>query len=156
MFVITLTKNKLIMWAVAAGAVLCLLILALSLFFGRAPGAVSETIKLSGISTGEKRIEFISLCGYSAAETPAEILEITIPADFDDVFTEYNELQKQQGFDLSEYRGKRVRRYTYSLPDYPDAESGSVFATLYIYKDKVIGADIHSNKLDGFICPLVK
>ena len=62
----------------------------------------------------------------------------------------YNELQKQQGFDLSQYCGEVCESYTYMLNSYPSGETG-VIAQLFIYKGRVIGGDIHSASLGGFM-----
>ena len=35
--------------------------------------------------------------------------------EFDDVYEEYNALQRKQGFDLRKYRAHTVKRYTYEL-----------------------------------------
>ena len=40
---------------------------------------------------------------------------VKIPREFDGVYGDYNALQEKNGFDLSKYKGKTVRRYTYSL-----------------------------------------
>ena len=42
-----------------------------------------------------------------------EISEQIIPEEFDDVFLMYNDLQQSQGFDLENYKGKSVKRYSY-------------------------------------------
>ncbi|MBR0338278.1 MAG: DUF4830 domain-containing protein, partial [Ruminococcus sp.] len=40
---------------------------------------------------------------------------VKIPREFDGVYGDYNALQEKNGFDLGKYKGKTVRRYTYSL-----------------------------------------
>ena len=42
----------------------------------------------------------------------------------DDSYQEYLALQADQGFDLEKYAGKRVKRYTYEVLNYPTGESG--------------------------------
>ena len=66
------------------------------------------------------------------------------------MYTQYNDLQLAQGFDLTPYRGKAVKRYTYEVYNYPDLPTG-VVANLLIYKDKVIGGDVCTRALDGFM-----
>ena len=58
----------------------------------------------------------------------------------DEIFLEYNELQKKSGFDLSSYHGKTVKKYVY-----PVLEEEETFVTLYIYDDRIISADISSH-----------
>ena len=52
--------------------------------------------------------------------------------------------------DLSKYKGKTVQRYTYEITNYPDY-SGTVYANIIIYKSRVIGGDICSSDVEGFI-----
>lgn len=72
-----------------------------------------------------------------------------IPRQFSDVFTAYNELQKKQGFDLSELCGLEVEVYTYKVNNYPNEEN--VIAQLFVRNGCVVGGDIHSSELDGFM-----
>ena len=49
-----------------------------------------------------------------------------------------------------EYKGKRVKRYTYEVTNYPGQASG-VRANLLVDGGMVIGGDICSLTLDGFM-----
>ena len=60
------------------------------------------------------------------------------------------QLQSGQGFDLEKYKGKRVKRYTYEISNYPTGETG-VQAGLLIYKNTVVGGEVLSSQLGGFI-----
>jgi hypothetical protein len=66
------------------------------------------------------------------------------------VFTGYNEIQKRQGLDLSKYKKKNVMRYTYEVKNYKDYD-GTVYANIIVYRNKVIGGDICSADVTGFI-----
>ena len=79
--------------------------------------------------------------------------EVLIPDEFDEVFERYNKIQKEAGMDLSPYHGKRVKCWTYRVLNIPD--QGEVMANLYVYKNKIIGGDISSARLDGFMHGLV-
>ena len=59
-------------------------------------------------------------------------------------------LQTAQGFDLGDYCGKRLRRYTYEIQNYPTGEEG-VQLGLLIYKNRVVGGDVLSAKSEGFL-----
>ena len=65
-------------------------------------------------------------------------------------YSQYLELQASQGFELTDYCGKRVKRYTYEITNYPTGESG-IQAGLLVYKSTVIGGDVLSAQLGGFI-----
>ena len=107
-------------------------------------------INYSKIKTNDDRIAFLKQFGWSVNETPIEEIEVTIPEKFDKVFTGYNEIQKRQGLDLSRYKGKAVTRYTYEITNY-NGESGKVYANVIVYRNKVIGGDVCSASVGGFI-----
>ena len=66
------------------------------------------------------------------------------------VFPKKNELQKSQGFDLTDYAGKSVTIYNYKVLNYPE-NSEYVYATLIVLDGVIIGGDIHSTELNGFM-----
>ena len=70
--------------------------------------------------------------------------------DCTDSYAQYIDLQRQQGFDLERYAGKRAKRYTYEILNYPSGETG-VQANLLLYKTTVIGGEVLSPRLDGFL-----
>ena len=67
----------------------------------------------------------------------------------------YNEIQKDQGLDLSKYAKKKVTRYTYTLKDYNEYD-GEVYVNLLVYRGRVIGCDVSSADPEGFVEPLIK
>jgi len=104
----------------------------------------------TGIKTNEDRLNFLSQFGWTAEPTPVEEVAVTIPKEFDKVFIGYNELQKQQGLDLAKYKNKDVTRYTYRITNYPDYE-GTVYANILVYRGKVVGGDLCSADVNGFV-----
>ena len=59
----------------------------------------------------------------------------------------------RSGFDLTKYAGKRVKRYTYEVMNYPTGEEG-VIAHLILYKNTVIGGEVMgSSFLHGLAMP---
>ncbi len=107
-------------------------------------------ITFDKIKTNEDRIAFLGQFGWLVSEEAVEEAEITIPAEFDRVFTGYNELQKKQGLDLSKYKRKGMTRYTYEVTNY-DGYDGRVLANLLVYRGKVVGGDICSADVNGFV-----
>lgn len=100
---------------------------------------------------------FISNFGYTVKEEPDEIREIVIPVEFNDVYENYNEIQLEQGYDLREYAGKRVKRWTFTITDYPGYENKEyIKINILVCDSKVIGGDVCSVKLDGFMHGFVK
>ena len=101
--------------------------------------------------TQEERVAFLKQFGWTVNEEPVEITEVTIPQTFNDVYETYNKIQLEQGLDLKKYAGKICKQWVDEVTNYPGGETG-IRATLLIYDGKVIGGDICSPKLDGFIC----
>ncbi len=110
----------------------------------------AQTVDYTGIRTNEDRIAFIARFGYTVEEQPTESATFTLPADLDRVLAGYNEIQKQQGLDLSRYLKKELTRYTYTVTNYPDYE-GTVYVNLLLYRDRVVGCDICSADPAGFV-----
>jgi len=134
----------------AAAAVVCgVLVAAVSLLNLRG-AAVSTAASPKGVRSEEDRIAYLESYGWTVSEEPVSVEELLIPEEFDETYTQYLELQSAQGFDLSQYRGKRVKRYTYEITNYPTGETG-IQAGLLIYRNTVIGGDVLAPELGGFI-----
>ena len=103
-----------------------------------------------GIKTNEDRVAYLESYGWTVSPEAVSVEELLIPEEFDETYDQYLALQAQQGFDLTQYKGKRVKRYTYQVTNYPSGESG-VEAGLLIYKNTVVAGEVLSTKLGGFI-----
>ena len=103
-----------------------------------------------GIKTNADRVAFLEGYGWIVSQEPAAVEDIRLPDTFDASYDEYLSLQKSQGFDLSQYAGKTATRYVYEIENYPNA-SDPVYATLLVYKDQVIGADITDTSANGVV-----
>lgn len=151
MFVYSVKSSKL--KGVALVVVIALAIGALVYLAGGDKPATSE----GGISlkagTAEERIAFLSQFGWEIDEEPLEVMEVIIPAEFDETYTAYNEMQKEHSLDLEPYRGKRCKRWTFAVSNYPGYESkaGLVQANLLVLDGVVIGGDVCSVELGGFM-----
>ena len=110
------------------------------------------TIDYGGIKTNEDRVAFIEGFGIKVEDTPMSEQAFTMPKDFDRVILGYNEIQKRQGLDLSKYQNKRVTRYTYKVTNYDS--DGEVYANLFIYRGRIVAADLCSASPEGFVIPL--
>ncbi len=103
----------------------------------------------------EEIMSFINQLGLAVKSEPDSVSQVIIPAEFDDVYTNYNELQKQAGLDLSPYKGCTAKKWTYTVTDYPAYEnSNAVKLNLLVYNGRIIGGDICSVELDGFMNPI--
>ncbi len=126
----------------------CLLLLLL-LLIGRAIGG-ADTRNTVRADTTEARVRFLAECGWEADPDSEQMQPVLIPETFPPVFEDYNELQRSQGWDLHEYAGKECELYTYSIRNFPD-ESQTVLANLYLLHGRIIGGDVHSTNLNGFM-----
>jgi hypothetical protein len=137
-----LTRKGLAVIVAVAGLLLCALIAFVSDLDNRATYGLADT--------EEDRIAFIKSYGWKVSDEPPEISEVTIPREFDAVYTRYNLIQKAQGLDLWDYSGCKVKRYTYKILNYPTGEEG-VLINLLVYDGKIIGGDVMSPRIDGFM-----
>ena len=86
---------------------------------GQTPGgAESVTYRYDKVRSADDAAAFLGQFGWVVDAGSAETAQVTIPAEFDKVFAGYNELQKQQGLDLSKYRNRSVTRYTFAVTNY--------------------------------------
>ncbi len=155
MFVYSLKASSLKLFGVIGISVMALVVL-LTMIPTYEPTAASilyseaGSYQYSKVKTNDERLQFLAQFGWTADPEPVAEEKVTIPGEFDKVFVGYNELQKQQGLDLAKYKRKEVSRYTYQLTNYPDYE-GTVYANLLIYRGRVIGGDICSADVNGFV-----
>ncbi|MBR3596323.1 MAG: DUF4830 domain-containing protein [Clostridia bacterium] len=96
--------------------------------------------------------EFLSSFGWSVNDSSVICETVMISKDSGEVFSDYNELQKEQGFDLLPYCGKEVIKCTYEVLNFPGYENkDGIYSTVYMYDGLIIAADIYSAAIDGFI-----
>lgn len=121
---------------IAAAAVLIIFIL---IFFG-----TDDKINKSNL-------EYISSFGWQVDEKPCDIAYLTVPNEFDAVFSAYNNIVKDGGFDLSQYTGAHIVRYSYKVYNHRDSDSGLVRINIFLLRGKIISADISSLAPNGFV-----
>ena len=136
----------------ALGAALAALVCCCTLVWdpGVREAAAPAVPDVTGVRTNQDRLEFLKAYGWELHEKPIATQELLIPGEMDESYTDYLALQTQQGFDLSRYAGKRVKRYTYEVTNHPSGES-SVQANLLLYKNTVVGGEVLSPEVDGFL-----
>ena len=153
MFILTakLRRGRLIAGALAVLALCGAAALAAGAFSsGGVDAAASVPASPKGVKDNDDRVAYLESYGWQVSQDPVAIEELLIPQEFDETYTQYLALQADQGFDLTKYKGKRVKRYTYTVLNYPSGEE-NIQAGLLIYKNKVIGGEILSSQLGGFI-----
>ncbi|MGM9551827.1 MAG: DUF4830 domain-containing protein [Clostridia bacterium] len=95
--------------------------------------------------------DFLTALGYEFSENYSK-KTFTIPKEFDMVYNNYNEIQKEAGFDLENFKGKECVMYTYEIYNHP---FGKCNANIIMYKNEIIGGDISSVSIDGFMTGLL-
>lgn len=121
-------------------------ILAVIMLFGSNENATPT----AAINTNDGRVQFLKDFGWDVSSSPVESSQVRIPADQTEVFSRYNDLQKSQGYDLSQFGGKTAMRYVYKVNNFPNATE-PVYATVLVYKNQVIGGDITDTAAKGVI-----
>ena len=102
------------------------------------------------LMTTEGREMFLSELGWEIDPESESYKSVLLPQTLEGIMEEYNRLQLEQGFDLSQHCGEECDQFCYTVTNYPNCES-SVYATLYLQNGKLIAADIHSTAIDGFM-----
>ena len=151
MFVYSLRASTLRFFGVIAVS-LAVLIALITLVPTHAVPESSQTVsysyeKVRGEDDAEK---FLAQFGWIVDATPVEVTQVTMPDEFDKIFAAYNEIQKQQGLNLLKYKRKKLTRYTFEVTNYSGYE-GRVLANVLVYRNKVVGGDICSADVNGFV-----
>lgn len=151
MFVFSLRANK----KRVILMVLLLLSIALGLFLTRnsdLPVTDDSGVSLKASDAAE-RVAFLSQFGWQIDEDPVQVEEIVIPAEFDETYEKYNEIQLAQDMDLSVYAGKTAKKWTYTVRNYPgyETENSCIRANVIVFDGAVIGGDISSLEQGGFM-----
>ena len=135
------------------GLALAGMILAAVLLWGRAPAAVQTFLRRTAetkCATAAEGAAWLREQGWEVDPEPTGQLEVVVPQKFDQIYESYNDIQKAQGFDISRYKGERVMKYTYLVKNYPQEPEG-VAANLLVHEGRLIGADLCSLQLGGFL-----
>ncbi len=141
MFICSVKASTLRFFGIVALSLTVLLGMTLIGVQGETATGAALSVSYDGIRTETDRRAFLSAFGYEAEDNAKSTVEYTLPKALDAVLLAYNELQKEQGLDLSKYTGKTVTRYTYEIKNYEGYE-GAVYANLIVYRNKIVGADL--------------
>lgn len=127
------------------------LVVAIALLCVLTHGSSNTVATISGnAATNDDRVSFLKGYGWEIIVSPKESSQVRIPQESSEVYERYNELQKQQGYDLTAYAGKTVMRYVYEVKNFPGA-ADPVYATVLVYKNQIIGGDITDTAAKGQI-----
>lgn len=145
MYIKTVKLKKQVFAAAIAVAAAAVVLIAIVI-----AGKLAGGKRVYKVQTEQQRQALITELGWECGEKPVSHKTVTIPKEFDDVYEGYNELQKEQGFDLAKYKGRQAEFYTYSIYNYPEHED--CMQLTFIGCDGVlIGGDVCCTELDGFM-----
>ena len=140
------------MYAVLHRRNLQMLFLALLLFMVfLIEGVIIGRVKTPDFRAQEDRVEYLKGLGVEVDSDSLIAEEVRIPSTFSEAYEEYNTLQQEAGFNLYDYKGFAVTKYTYAVLNYDD-----VYVNVLCYGGKVIGGDVSSAEYGGFMLPLKK
>ncbi|MGI6269861.1 MAG: DUF4830 domain-containing protein [Candidatus Howiella sp.] len=132
-------------------ALMALVLMVAALLAASALAAAGSQVVSDGADTAQ-RLAFLSQNGYVCEGETAR--QIRIPDQLDEVYTVYNSIQIEQGYNLGNYLGRTVDLYTYVVTNY--AGEDAVYAHLLVCDGVIIGGDISSARLDGFMHGIVQ
>lgn len=146
----TLTKEKI------ASILAIILLLLLVLIYFLPNKSLCEEDKFLIKNTNEGRIKFINSFGWVVDNKLFSKETIKVPNEFDKIYQDFESLQNSQGLTLIPYKNKNITKYTYKVLNYKNPNL-IVYINLFIYKNKVVAADINSPDFrHGFIDTIIK
>ncbi len=98
--------------------------------------------------------EYLEKLGYIVQPGEVEVGDVNVPNEFNKVYDNFNLLQQEAGFDLGQYKGKRLKRIVFQLENFLGGTD--TFVQTYVYDHNVVGGDINNPSVDdGFMLPLL-
>ena len=143
MRVIHITRRRMALMSLALGLVIGSALLLAGCF-----GGDKETEVITA-ATNEERVAYLEALGWQVEPQPIETLDLQLPEKLEGEWDAYAKLQKGQELPFSQFAGQAVKRYTYTVTNYPDIPQG-VQANLYLWGDQIIGGDVIFTGQGGF------
>ena len=135
------------MWTAAIAAVIAAAVVSMAVI--NMTGAPKSAENGVSLSAENGCVDFLKQLDLTADGANAESKKITIPAEFNDVYAAYNELQRSAGFDLTPYLGSEAELLTIPLQN-----AEQEYAVLLVCNGNVIGGHLTSGKYGDEIKPL--
>ena len=135
MRVIHITRRRMALMSLALGLEIGSALLLAGCF-----GGDKETEVITA-ATNEERVAYLEALSWQVEPQPIETLDLQLPEKLEGEWDAYAKLQKGQGLPFSEFAGQAVKRYTYTVTNYPEIPQG-VQANLYLWGDQIIGGDV--------------
>lgn len=143
MHVIHFSRRRMVLMSLALGLVIGSSLVLAGCFGG---GQTTEPVTAA---TAEEQTAYLEGLGWQVEVQPIETLELQLPETLEGEWSAYAKLQTGQGLPFSDFAGQTVKRYTYTVTNYPDIPQG-VQANLYLWGDQIIGGDVIFTGQGGF------
>lgn len=150
MFVYSLRASTLRFFSVIALSLAVLITLVALVPTYAVEGEQAVSYDYERVKNDDDAERFLAQFGWIVDAEPVEVTEVTMPSEFDKIFAAYNEIQRGQGLDLTKYKRKKLTRYTFEVKNYQGYE-GRVLANVLVYRGKVVGGDVCSADVEGFV-----
>lgn len=150
MFIVSMKMNRKKILAAAIGVVLVLIGLVACAAIRGNENSMPTSATTAKVEKTADIVSFLEGYGWEVSAEPCEIEEVAIPTEFNEVYENYNTIQKKQGYDLTAFQGMSVKRYAFDVLNYPD-QPENIRANVLVYDNQIIGGDICSVAIDGFM-----
>ena len=102
---------------------------------------IDADVKISdySASVNSQRVAFITQNKLRCENEPFEVVDVIIPSEFNSLYQSFEAIQKAQGLSLENYKGKRVKRYSYKILNSRD------FAELFVFENRIIACAVVKN-----------
>ena len=140
-----LTKRRAVALLLMLGVILSAAVVLCS-----SPRSLLSTGDMLDVSQLKGREKYLASYGWELDPDSEEEHCVLLPKTFEGAVSEYADMQTRQGYDFASYAGLECRQFTYTVTNYNGCDS-TVYATLYVKGTRVIGGDIHSVEIGGFM-----
>lgn len=140
-----LTKKRAVILILILG-----IVLAAAVILSSSPRSIFSKGEMLNASSLEGRVKYLSGYGWEIDQSSEERRTVLLPKELEGALADYGVMQTEQGYDFVSYAGLECTQYTYIVTNY-EGSSETVYATLYVKSARVIGGDIHSTAIDGFM-----
>ena len=143
MRVIHVTRRRMALMSLALGLVIGSALMLAGCFGG------DKEVDIITAATNEERVAYLEGLGWQVEPQPIETLDLQLPEKLEDEWDAYAKLQAGQSLPFADFGGQAVKRYTYTVTNYPEIPQG-VQANLYLWGDQIIGGDVIFTGQGGF------
>ena len=143
MRVIHVTRRRMALMSLALGLVIGSALMLAGCFGG------DKEVTIITAAANEERVAYLESLGWQVESQPIETLDLQLPEKLEGEWNAYAKLQTGQNLPFADFGGQTVKRYTYTVTNYPEISQG-VQVNLYLWGDQIIGGDVIFTGQGGF------